>query len=52
MTPDEQKEIVKEAIREWLDEKYAAFGKYTFHGIMAAGIGWMAYFLLSHGWIK
>lgn len=49
---DEQKEIVKEAIREWLDEKYSAFGKWTLHGIMAAGLGTLAYFLATHGGFK
>lgn len=49
---DEQKAIVKEAIHEWLDEKYATFGKWTLHGILAAAIGAGAYFLAGHGWIK
>ena len=49
---DEQKEIVKEAIREWLDEKYAAFGKWTFHGLVASVLGFAAYWLAGHGWIK
>lgn len=49
---DQQKEIVKEAIREWLDEKYAAFGKWTFHGLLAASLCALVYFLTSHGWIK
>ena len=49
---DEQKEIVKEAIREWLDEKYTAFGKWTLHGLMAACLGALAYFLAIHGGFK
>lgn len=49
---EEQKAIVKEAIREWLDEKYIAFGKWTLHGMMAAGLGALAYFLATHGGFK
>lgn len=49
---EEHKEIIKEAIREWLDEKYATFGKWTFHGLTAAGLAYGAYFLLGHGWIR
>lgn len=49
---DEQKEIVKEAIREWLDEKYTDFGKWTLHGLMAACLGALAYFLAIHGGFK
>jgi hypothetical protein len=36
-TRDETKQIVKEAITEWLDKKYEAFGKYTFRGFVVAG---------------
>lgn len=49
---EEQKSIVKEAIREWLDEKYTELGKWTLHGMLAAGLGALAYFLATHGGIK
>lgn len=49
---DEQKEIVKEAIREWLDERYSEFGKWTLHGLLAAIIAAMTYYLALHGGIK
>lgn len=49
---EEQKAIVKEAIREWLDEKYTAFGKWTLHGLLAACIGALAYWLAVHGGFK
>ena len=49
---EEQKKIVKEAIMEWLDDKYAQFGRWTFHGILAAALGVLAYFLAAHGVIK
>lgn len=49
---EEQKEIVKEAIREWLDEKYSDFGKWSFHGLVAALLGVLAYYLAVHGGFK
>lgn len=49
---EEQKAIVKEAIREWLDEKYSAFGKWTLHGLLAACLGALAYWLAVHGGLK
>ena len=49
---EQQKEIVKEAIREWLDEKYSAFGKWTVHGLAAASLCALVYLLSTHGWLK
>lgn len=43
------KEAMKEALKEWLDEKYAAFGKWTLHGIMASGLAFLAYLLVANG---
>lgn len=42
MTQDEQKEIVKEAIKEWLTEQKAAFGWW---GIKAIGVAALMFFL-------
>ena len=50
---NETKEAVKEAIKEWLDEKYASFGKWSFHGLMAATlVGGVYLFMISQGWHK
>ena len=49
---EEQKKIVKEAIMEWLDEKYAQLGRWTFHGILAAALGALTYFMAAHSMIK
>lgn len=47
------KDAVREALHEWLDEKYAAFGRWSFHGLVAACIGGMVFaFLWSQGWHK
>lgn len=50
---DAFKEAVKEVLREWLDEKYAAFGKWSLHGILAMLLAGAVYlFLISNGWHK
>lgn len=47
------KKIVKEAIKEWLDEQFSDFGKWTFKSLMAAALGALVYFILcSNGWKK
>lgn len=58
MNEDEQleeamKAAVKEGLREWLDEKYIAFGKWSLHGLLAAGFGGFVFLILwSQGWHK
>lgn len=52
LSREEKKALIKEAISEWLESKYAAFGKWTLHGMAAAALAATAYFLISHGWIK
>ena len=50
---DTQKEALKEALHEWLDEKFAAFGKWTLAGLMSATFTGLAYlFLTAQGWHK
>lgn len=45
--PDDRitKDVVKEALKEWLDEKFLAFGKWTFISLMAAGLCGVVYFI-------
>lgn len=48
---DDQKEIVKEALKEWLDEKWATFGKWTAKGLATMAFSALVYWWLStHGW--
>jgi hypothetical protein len=50
---DEQKRIVKAAIKEWLDEQFLAFGKWTAFGFAAAVFSAVVYFVLrAEGWVK
>jgi hypothetical protein len=48
---EEQKEAVKEAFKEWLDEQAANFGKWTIKFISTACFGALLYFLVTHGYI-
>ena len=44
------KEAVKEALKEWLNEQFAAFGKWTFTGLLSVAFCGMVYLWLSgHG---
>lgn len=38
MTDRDQKEILKEAIKEWMDDQYAQFGRFIFGKLIWAGI--------------
>lgn len=50
LTREEQKEVVKQAIQEWLDGQFAKFGKYSVGALISAGIGLVVYFwLVAHG---
>lgn len=49
---EDQRRIVKEALKEWLDEKWAAFGKWSIRGILAAGLAAIVTLILmvKSGW--
>lgn len=44
---DERKEIVKEAISEWLDDKLLNFGRWSARGLAVTIFSALAYFFLS-----
>ena len=51
MTNEEMKKVYKEALKEWLDEKFLAFGKLSAHAIGAAALCALLYFILrTNGW--
>lgn len=51
--PEAQKKAIKEAINEWLNEKFAEFGRWTFYGITAAALAGLVYLALrGQGWTK
>lgn len=48
---DDVKDALKEALHEWLDDKFAQFGRWSLLGIGAAALFAMAYLILkSQGW--
>ena len=42
----EAKRIFKEALNEWLDHKFAQFGRWTFYGLFASLFGAFVVFVL------
>lgn len=47
------KEVVKEALEEWLDKKFAQFGKWTLGGLCALAFAGCVYLALAgQGWHK
>lgn len=51
MTNSELHELIKQAqregIKEWLDEKYAAFGRWSLMGLSAALFVWLVKFAVT-----
>ena len=51
MNPDDHKEAIKEALSEWLDDKFSEFGKWSLKGMVAfALVGLVYLWAASHGW--
>lgn len=42
------KDAVKQAIKEWLDEQFAAFGRWTFYGLCSMALGGLTYLALTY----
>ncbi|MDE2467973.1 MAG: hypothetical protein KGL35_04340 [Bradyrhizobium sp.] len=49
LSKEEQKQILREALKEWLEEKYASVGKWTLRGIGALMLYALVMYLTSHG---
>lgn len=53
LTPEEQKNALKQALKEWLDEQFSEFGKWALKGILAAALAGAVYLALAaQGWHK
>lgn len=49
----ELKQIVKDAIKEWLDEQAIVVGRWSIRFILMAALGALTYFILTQqGWQK
>lgn len=50
---DTQKELIKEAIKEWLDDQFASFGKWVLGSILVLAFSGIVYLaLIGLGWKK
>lgn len=50
LTRDEQKRIMKEALKEWLNEQFAAFGKFALSTIVVLAFTFLVWvYFASHG---
>lgn len=50
MTDVDQKEILKEALKEWMDAQYANFGKFILTKLLWAGVlAAFVWYINSHG---
>lgn len=47
MTDTDEKELFKQAIKEWLDEKYADIGKWFVRTILTGGVGFLVYYWVT-----
>ncbi len=53
MSKEEMKRITKEALKEWLDEKFTLFGRWTLRSLASMALVALVYFILkSNGWVK
>ena len=51
MSDEKIKDAIKEAAREWLDARFAEFGRWSAMAIAAAGLFAVIYFILKmNGW--
>jgi len=46
INPKDQKQIMKEAIKEWMDERYAEVGKWFIKSILIAGVTSLLYYYI------
>lgn len=45
------KDVLKEALKEWLDDKFATFGRWSLGAFASLGLASLVYFiLLMNGW--
>lgn len=53
MTEEETKRALKEALKEWMDDRFIAFGKWSFVTLLGAVFAALTYFILwANGWHK
>lgn len=48
LSRDELKQVTKEAIKEWMDEKFSEVGKWSVRIIVTAALGALMAYMMSH----
>jgi hypothetical protein len=48
VTNDDQKELFKQAVKEWMDEQYAKFGKWILGRLLIAGLTSFLLWYIAH----
>lgn len=50
---DLQKDVLKEAVSEWMDERFAMFGRWSFHSLLVLAFAGAVYLAMrGQGWSK
>lgn len=49
MSDEDTKALMKEAIKEWMDDKVLQFGKWSITTILCSGIFALVYFIVQMG---
>jgi hypothetical protein len=52
MSDDEKKALMREVLRQWLDEQFALFGKWSLTGILSAAFIGAVYLALTSLHVK
>jgi len=52
MSEDEKKALMREVLRQWLDEQFAMFGKWSLTGILSAAFIGAVYLALTSLHVK
>lgn len=47
LNPSEQKELIKQAIKEWMDEKYAEIGRWTVRVLLTTTLSALLFYYIQ-----
>ena len=47
LNPNDQKELIKEAIKEWMDEKYAEIGRWTVRTLITVSLSALLFWYIK-----
>jgi len=51
MTDPDQKEVMKQAIKEWMDERYADVGRWFIKSLLIAGVtSFLCWYIVVRGY--